>query len=122
MSHENIKDHVKVYRNVFISLLILTILTVTASKITYFEDLHLIEAGIFIGLLIAFFKGYLVAANFMHLNDESSTIYGTLILTIVFLVLLFAIPKLWENNLVISETTTLYDDLGKQHSNDRGHP
>ena len=37
MSHENIQDHVKVYRNVFIALLIFTILTVTASKITYFE-------------------------------------------------------------------------------------
>jgi len=118
MSHESIKDHVKVYRNVFIALLILTALTVGVS---YFEFGGIVWLSVGVGLLIAIVKGYLVAANFMHLNDESPTIYGTLILTIMFLVLLFAIPKLWENDLVISDTTTLFDDLGKEDSNDKGH-
>ena len=39
----------------------------------------------------------------------------------MFLVLLFAIPKLWENDLVISDTTTLFDDLGEQHSDSEEH-
>ena len=34
MSHDNIKDHVKVYWNVFYALLVLTVLTVAVS---YFE-------------------------------------------------------------------------------------
>ena len=119
MSHDNIKDHIKVYWNVFIALLILTALTVAVS---YFEFSGIVWLSVGIGLLIAGVKGYLVGANFMHLNDESPTIYWTLALTIMFLVLLFAIPKMFENDLVISDTTVLFDDLGKKHSNDEaGH-
>ena len=121
MSHENIQDHVKVYRNVFIALLIFTILTVTASKITYFENFSLFQAGIFIGLFIALIKGYLVAANFMHLNNEKKMIYWILILTVSFLVLLFFMPMLWENNLVTSDNTSLWDDVGDKHLKESGH-
>ena len=110
MSHDNIKDHVKVYWNVFYALLVLTVLTVAVS---YFEFGGIAWLAIGVGLLIAVIKGYLVAANFMHLNDESSTIYWTLILTVIFLVLLFAIPKMWENDLVTSDTTVLFDELGE---------
>ena len=118
MSHDNIKDHVKIYKNVFIALLALTALTVGVS---YFEFGGIAWLSIGVGLLIAGIKGYLVAANFMHLNDESPTIYWTLILTITFLVLLFVIPKLWENDLITSKTTTLFDDLGEEQINDGGH-
>ena len=114
MSHDNIKDHVKVYWNVFFALLGLTALTVGVS---YFEFGGIVWLSIGVGLLIAGVKGYLVAANFMHLNDESPTIYWTLILTIMFLVMLFAIPKLWEDDLVISDTTVLFDVLEEKHSN-----
>ncbi len=88
MSHDSIKDHVKVYWNVFIALLIPTALTVGVS---YFEFGGIVWLSVGVGLLIAITKGYLVAANFMHLNDESPTIYGTLMFTVIFLVLLFAI-------------------------------
>ena len=119
MSHGNIKDHVKVYWFVFIALLILTVLTVGVS---YFEFGGIVWLSIGVGLLIATVKGYLVAANFMHLNDESPTIYWTLIFTGLFLILLFAIPKLWENDLITSDTTVLFDDLGdKQSKHDGGH-
>ena len=39
----------------------------------------------------------------------------------MFLLLLFAIPKLWENDLVTSDTTVLFDDLGEKNSNDGEH-
>ena len=112
MSHDDIKSHVKVYWNVFSALLIFTALTVGVS---YFEFGGIAWLSIGVGLLIAGIKGYLVAANFMHLNDESPTIYWTLALTTLFLILLFAIPKLWENDLVISKTTVLFDELGEEH-------
>ena len=117
MSHDSIQDHVKVYKNVFLALLVLTVLTVLASYIHF----SIVWVGIFVGLLIATVKGYLVAANFMHLNDESPTIYWTLLLTVIFLVMLFARPKLWENDLVTSDTTVLFDDLGEEHANDGEH-
>ena len=118
MSHDNIKDHVRVYWNVFFALLVLTVITVLVS---YFDFGGITWLAISVGLLIAGVKGYLVAANFMHLNDESPTIYWTLILTVLFLIILFAIPKLWENDLVTSETTVLFDDLGEQHTDDKEH-
>jgi caa(3)-type oxidase subunit IV len=103
MSHDNIKDHVKVYWNVFYALLVLTVLTVAVS---YFEfgGITWLAVGV---------KGYLVASEFMHLNDNNPTINWTLILTVIFLLLLFAIPKLWENDLVTSDTTVLFDELGQ---------
>ena len=70
MSHDNIQDHIKVYRNVFIALLVGTALTVIAYYIDFNSIFNLAWAGVFIGLLIAVIKGYLVAANFMHLNNE----------------------------------------------------
>ena len=67
----DMNHHIKVYRNVFIGLLIFTGLTVGASYVSF----SLVWIGIFVGLAIAFVKGYLVAANFMHLNNERPLIY-----------------------------------------------
>ena len=89
--------HISNYRKVFIFLLIGTALTVTAS---YFEFnvQNSIAGAIFVGLTIAVIKGYLVAANFMHLNSERKMIYWILLLTFFFLVLLLFIPLLWDLN------------------------
>ncbi len=57
----------------------------------------------------------------MHLNDNNQTINWTLIMTVMFLLLLFAIPKLWENDLVTSDTTVLFDDLGEKNTKDGEH-
>ena len=91
---EDIKHHVKIYRNVFIALLICTALTVYASYIEF----STFTLGLFVGLLIASVKGYLVAANFMHLNNEKSFIYGTLLLTVIFFIVLMSIPLSWNIN------------------------
>ena len=90
----DMNHHIKVYRNVFIGLLIFTALTVGASYV----DFSLIWVGVTVGLAIAFFKGYLVAANFMHLNNEKNLIYMILSITIVFFLVLFFMPILWHND------------------------
>ena len=97
MSSDNMSKYIKNYRNVFIYLLIATFLTVLASYID-FDVKGSIAGGVFVGLVIASIKGYLVAANFMHLNSEKKMIYWVLILTIIFLIPLLFIPVLWELN------------------------
>tara|TARA_Y100001970_G_C14092935_1_gene781038 strand:+ start:741 stop:1049 length:309 start_codon:yes stop_codon:yes gene_type:complete len=97
MSSDNMSKYIKNYRNVFIYLLIATFLTVLASYID-FDVEGSIAGGVFVGLVIASIKGYLVAANFMHLNSEKKMIYWVLILTIVFLIPLLFIPVLWDLN------------------------
>ena len=85
------------YRKVFIFLLIGTTLTVWASYMEF--NVHNSIAGaVFVGLTIAMIKGYLVAANFMHLNSERKLIYWILLLTVFFLALLLFIPVLWDVN------------------------
>lgn len=91
---QDLKHHIKIYRNVFIALLFLTALTV---GVTYIE-FSSFGLGLFVGLLIASIKGYLVASQFMHLNDEKPFIYGTLIFTVIFFVVLIAIPIMWDTN------------------------
>ena len=97
MSAKDMSHHITHYRNIFIYLLIGTALTVIASYFEFnVEDS--IAGSIFIGLLIASIKGYLVAANFMHLNSEKKMIYWILMLTVFLLVLLLFIPLLWDIN------------------------
>ena len=73
MSDKNMAHHISNYRKVFIYLLIGTALTVGASYFD-FNVSNSMAGAIFVGLIIASFKGYLVAANFMHLNSEKKMI------------------------------------------------
>jgi len=97
VSDTNMTHHIANYRKVFIFLLIGTAITVWASYME-FNVQNSIAGAIFVGLTIAFIKGYLVAANFMHLNSEKKMIYWILLLTIFFLALLLFIPLLWDLN------------------------
>jgi len=97
MSEKNMAHHISNYRNVFIYLLIGTALTVGASYLE-FNVYDSIAGAIFIGLMIATIKGYLVAANFMHLNSEKKIIHQILLLTVFFLVILLFIPVMWHLN------------------------
>jgi len=118
---DDIKHHIVTYRNVFIALLFLTGITVGASYVE-FSSLTL---GLFVGLLIASIKGFLVAANFMHLNNEKSFIYGTLIVTIVFFFVLLTIPLSWDINGhdVKTERNNPFDEykVVKEKSHDHDH-
>ena len=122
----DMNHHIKVYRNVFIALMVFTGLTVGASYIRFEEMFpNALWVGLFVGLLIAFVKAYLVAANFMHLNNEKSFIYGTLIVTIVFFFVLLTIPLSWDINGhdVKTERNNPFDEykVVKEKSHDHDH-
>ncbi len=89
--------HISNYRKIFIYLLIGTALTVGASYFD-FNVSNSMAGAIFVGLIIASFKGYLVAANFMHLNSEKKMILWILILTVILLLPLLFIPVMWDLN------------------------
>lgn len=90
---EAVRKQVKAYVGVFVALMVLTVLTVAVS---YF---HMpVALAIIVGLIIATFKGSLVAAVFMHLNHERKLIYWVLLLTVVFFIFLMFIPLFTEMN------------------------
>ena len=120
MSTKDMSHYITNYRNVFIYLIICTVLTVGASYLD-FDVPNSIAGGIFVGLLIASIKGYLVAANFMHLNSEKEMIYWTLILTIAFLVLLLFIPLLWDINNMSNHTNHTLWDIDSTVNQSEGH-
>jgi len=91
----DMNHHIKIYKKVFISLLLLTGVTVGVS---YYDFGGIMWLAVGVGLFIAFIKGYLVAANFMHLNSEKSTIYMSLAMTFMFFIVLFFMPLLWHND------------------------
>ena len=120
----DIKHHISVYKKVFIALLILTILTVLAS---YFEFGGIVWLAVGIGLAIATFKAYLVAANFMHLNDEKPIIYQTLIGTLFAFIILFFMPTIWHNdglkspdNVPVQNGNVYNSDFESHHDDHKG--
>ena len=67
---EDIKKHVRVYINVFVALMALTVITVGISY------LHLsVVPAIILALVVATIKGSLVASYFMHLISEKRMIF-----------------------------------------------
>jgi cytochrome c oxidase subunit 4 len=71
------------------ALLVFTGITVAANQV------HLaVPLAVTVALIIAIMKGSMVAAVFMHLSDEKKWIYGTLILTVAFFVVLMMLPIL----------------------------
>ncbi len=84
-----VQKHIRTYVMVGVALLVATAITVAVSYI------NLGAAGnMTVGLLIATIKASMVAAIFMHLNHEKAWIYGSLVLTAVFFVVLMALPIL----------------------------
>ena len=96
MTNEHAADidrHVKVYITVFVALMVLTIVTVAVSY------LHLpVGRAVAVALFVAAIKGTLVAGYFMHLMSEKKLIYAVLVLTVVFFVVLLALPVITHNN------------------------
>jgi cytochrome c oxidase subunit 4 len=82
-----IQKSVRTYMTVFAMLMVFTIITVAASRF------HLaIPVGIAVALIIAALKGSMVAAVFMHLSHEKRWVYGTLLLTAAFFLVLLLLP------------------------------
>ena len=89
----DIDRHVRVYIMVFVALMVLTIVTVAVSRF------HLsVPIAVSVALLVATIKGGLVACYFMHLISEKKLIYAVLGLTVVFFVVLMALPALTHHD------------------------
>ena len=84
---EAVKKSIRTYGIVGGLLLMFTAITVAANQV------HLaVPVAITVALIIAATKGSMVGAIFMHLNHEQRWIYGALLLTVVFFVVLLFLP------------------------------
>ena len=89
MSDASHAGHNKKYWMVGAVLFAFTVITVAVNQV------HLaIPLAITVALIIAITKGSMVAAVFMHLSHEKKWIYGALLLTVVFFVVLMFLPLL----------------------------
>ena len=82
-----IKKSVRSYITVFVMLMVFTVLTVAVSRFHF-----TIPIAITIALIIATMKGGMVASVLMHLSHEKRAIYGALLLTLVFFIVLMFVP------------------------------
>ena len=84
-----VKKSVRSYITVFVMLMVFTVITVLAASFHF-----AVPVAIAIALIIAAMKGSMVAGVFMHLSHEKQAIYGALLLTAVFFIVLLFIPVL----------------------------
>lgn len=89
-------DHyVGVYLKVFGALMVLTVVTVLASR------LHMtVPLAILVALAIALLKGSLVASFFMHLIGEKPLVFMVLLLTAILFAALMVLPVLTTKDAV----------------------
>ena len=73
-----------------VALLVFTGITVAANLV----HIPIQWVAVTVALVIAIMKGSMVAAVFMHLSDEKKWIYGALLLTVAFFIVLMTIPIL----------------------------
>ena len=86
---ESIKKSVRKYFMIGAALYVFTVITVGVNQV------HLaVPAAVTVALIVASIKGSMVASVFMHLSHERRWIYGSLILTVVFFVVLMSLPIL----------------------------
>jgi caa(3)-type oxidase subunit IV len=84
-----IKKSVRGYMMIGAALLVFTGITVAANRLHF-----VVPVAITIALVIAATKGSMVATVFMHLSHEKRWIYGALLLTVVFFIVLMFVPLL----------------------------
>ena len=84
-----VKKSIRAYVLVGVALLVFTGITVGANQFHF-----VVPLAITVALIIAAMKGSMVAAVFMHLSHEKRWIYGALLLTAVFFVVLMFLPLL----------------------------
>ena len=94
------KRHVRLYIAVFAALLVLTVVTVAASRLSTG-----VATGIVIALTIATVKASLVGGFFMHLAWEKRPIYALLLVAGAFLIAMIGL-FLWHYYEPINGTVT----------------
>ena len=82
-----IQKTVRLYFMIGAALLVFTGITVGANQFHF-----ALPIAVTVALVIACMKGSMVASVFMHLSHERKWIYGALLLTVVFFVVLMSIP------------------------------
>ncbi len=85
---EEIRKEMRVYLIIFGALAVLTGVTV---GVCYGFDLP-VHYAILVAMFVAVLKGSLVAGFFMHLISEKKLIYGILMLTVLFFIVLMSVP------------------------------
>ncbi len=89
--HESVKKGVSLYWSIGAALFLFTGITVAVNQV------HLaVPLAISVALIIAVTKGSMVASVFMHLSHERRWIYGALILTVFFFIVLMSVPLLTQ--------------------------
>jgi cytochrome c oxidase subunit 4 len=84
-----IQKSIRTYVMVGAALLVFTAITVAVNQV------HLaVPLAITVALVIAATKGSMVASIFMHLSHEKRWVYGALLLTVVFFIVLMFVPIL----------------------------
>ena len=114
-SPEEIRKEMRVYIAVFVSLGVLTAITVGAC---YYLKLP-VHYAIMVALAIACTKGFLVAGFFMHLLSERKVVYGVLILTVFFFVVLIWGP--WHHHYDAFNNATQAEGESSAGSSHAGH-
>ena len=84
---EAVRKSVRTYMMIGGALLVFTGITVAANLLSLS-----VPAAITLALIIASIKASMVAAVFMHLSHEKKWIYGSLILTVAFFIVLMFVP------------------------------
>lgn len=82
----DLSNDLKKYKSVYVTLLIMTGVTVGVSYLNVG-----VKMAVLIALVVATFKASLVAGFFMHLAHEKKLIYNILLLTMFFLVSMFVL-------------------------------
>jgi caa(3)-type oxidase subunit IV len=86
-SSDHVQKSIRTYLMIGAALFLFTGITVGVNQV------HLaIPLAITVALIIAATKGSMVASVFMHLSHEKSWIYGALLLTLVFFIVLMFLP------------------------------
>lgn len=87
--HHDMSKSIRSYIMVFVALMVFTVITVAVTRLQFSVGM-----GIAVALIIASIKASMVAGVFMHLSHEKMWIYGSLLLTAAFFVVLLLLPKL----------------------------
>jgi cytochrome c oxidase subunit IV len=87
MDLDKLRTTIKMYIGIGAALFVFTAITVGVNQV------HLaVPAAITVALIIASIKGSMVASVFMHLSHEKKWIYGSLLLTVLFFLVLMSVP------------------------------
>jgi cytochrome c oxidase subunit IV len=97
---ESVRKSIRLYMMIGAALFVFTVITVAVNQLQL-----AVPAAITLALIIASIKGSMVASVFMHLSHEKKWIYGSLLLTVAFFLVLMLVPLLTVSDTIGTPTT-----------------